>query len=175
MAGAASELVDRALPAGPQSLRRMLIEGFEPLTEPLDLVDDDGQPAGMLSVTLLARDALGRARRSSLRGPGTIEIWVGAETLLVAPTLRAALSNAALWLEIHLELGNVSTPSQQQHASDGGNKHEAPILHVASKRVRMPRSAPAGSGGLLHPRWRCVDASPALILGGSRAQRAQAW
>ena len=133
---------------GSVSLRRMLIEGFEPLTEPLDLVDDDGQPAGMLSVTLLARDALGRARRSSLRGPGTIEIWVGAETLLVAPTLRAALSNAALWLEIHLELGNVSTPSQQQHASDGGNKHEAPILHVASKRVRMPRSAPAGSGGL---------------------------
>ena len=126
---------------GSVSLRKMLTEGFEPLTEPLDLVDDDGKPAGMLSVSLLAKDALGRARRSSLRGPGTVELWIGAESLLVAPTLRSALSNAALWVEAHLEIPHVGSASDAPAAA-------LPTLHVASRRVRMPRGAAAASGGL---------------------------
>ena len=135
------------------NLRQMLAEGFEPLTEPLDLVDDDGSPAGMLSVTLLAKDALGRARRSALRGPGTVELWVGAETLLVAPTLRAALSHAALWVEIHLESAHLPTASAPPRhdgggASASGREPPQPVLQVASKRVRMPRGPAAQVGGL---------------------------
>ena len=126
------------------SLRQLLLEQHEPTTEPLDLRDPAGAVCGMLSVSLLARDAMQRARRAALRGPQSVEMWVGAESLLLSPALRAASGVAGLWVEAHLELRH-ATPGGG--APSDGAKAVAPVLSVASRRVRMPRGG-AASGGL---------------------------
>jgi hypothetical protein len=123
----------------------MLRQGWEPLTEPLDLFDTDGAKTGVLSVSLLAKDAIGRARRASLRGPGTLELWVGAESLLLAPALRSALSSAALWVEVHLEIDG-HAPRQAERGSVVSGDKAAATLQVVSRRVRMPRGSASGSG-----------------------------
>ena len=152
------------------SLRQMLSDGFEPLTEPIDLHDGDGALSGMLRVSLLARDALSRARRAALKGASALELWIGAESVLLAPALRASLVATALWVEAHLEVSGLaaseaaaaarkarrstSPTSPEGHALSGGAAASAPLLHVVSARVRMPqhphhhaRGSPGGGGG----------------------------
>ena len=127
------------------SLRRMLYEMYEPLTEPLDLLDPSGVVCGMLSVSLLARDALQRARRATMKGGAAIQFWVGGESLLLSPTLRAAPGIVALWVEAHLELKHAPPPATN-HSPSKKPPAGTPTLSVASRRVRMPRGAPGGGG-----------------------------
>ncbi|KOO52927.1 hypothetical protein Ctob_011364 [Chrysochromulina tobinii] len=85
------------------SLRRILREGYEPLTEPLDLRDEGGELAGQLHVTLLAKDAVQRARRAMLaRTAAQAELWVGAEGLALSPafTSRELTRDVSIvWIE----------------------------------------------------------------------------
>ena len=153
------------------SLRRMLTELYEPLTEPLDLLDPSGELCGMLNVSLLARDALQRARRSALKGPGTVELWVGGESLLLAPSLRAAAGIAAVWVEAHLEVEHVA-PARAPTAGSATEVNHTPTLSVASRRVRVPRGAPAGGLPTLSMQLRGCLTLPAGSSARAGLQRA---
>ena len=149
----------------------MLTELYEPLTEPLDLLDPSGELCGMLNVSLLARDALQRARRSALKGPGTVELWVGGESLLLAPSLRAAAGIAAVWVEAHLEVEHVA-PARAPTAGSATEVNHTPTLSVASRRVRVPRGAPAGGLPTLSMQLRGCLTLPAGSSARAGLQRA---
>ena len=125
------------------SLRRILREGYEPLTEPLDLRDEGGELAGQLHVTLLAKDAVQRARRAMLaRTAAQAELWVGAEGLALSPafTSRELTRDVSIvWIEVRVEIeGRLMEPSAQ--------------TMLSSPKHKLPRSsgaaAAAAGGGL---------------------------
>ena len=125
------------------SLRRILREGYEPLTEPLDLRDEGGELAGQLHVTLLAKDAVQRARRAMLaRTAAQAELWVGAEGLALSPafTSRELTRDLSIvWIEVRVEIEGRLVESSAQ-------------TMLSSPKHKLPRSsgaAAAAAGGSL--------------------------
>jgi len=125
------------------SLRRILREGYEPLTEPLDLRDEGGELAGQLHVTVLAKDAVQRARRAMLaRTAAQAELWVGAEGLALSPafTSRELTRDVSIvWIEVRVEIEGRLIESSAQ-------------TMLSSPKHKLPRSsgaAAAAAGGSL--------------------------
>ena len=129
-----------APPAAPPALvgrgRVSLLElhrsGGEMVCLPLELRDSEGSVCGILSVSLLAREALLAARQHALRASRSAQLWLGCEGLSLTRTAVDDPYVAAVWLECELQAHGATSDS------------------LASRRQvikRRPVAAAAADGG----------------------------
>ena len=141
---------------GSISLREILSTGFEPLTEPIRLEDSNGAETGMISATLLAKDAVQRAKRASLRAGGAVELWIHTrDGLMLSTAVRADPSIIFLSLEAHLEIDASTTAGVPASRLAAGKRsaQSSSQTTLASRSLRVARGAQSaaawGSGASL--------------------------